>query len=498
MSTTLAEFLWLPMDTQIVLVGALCAVSCALLGVFLVLRRMSMMGDAISHAVLPGLAGAFLITVWLQGCARSIHALPPWLSSLVDIDPRSGPIMMLGAALVGVLTALFTEWIHRATNVDEGASMGVVFTILFALGLILLRRAADGVDLDPDCVLNGEIARAPLDVVRIAGIETPRAALSLSAVLALNAAFVTLFYKELKISSFDPQLATTLGINAGAMHYALMVLVAITTVMSFESVGSILVIAMLIVPPATAHLLTDRLGTMIVVSAALAVACAVGGHLAAIVVPGMLGYPGVSTSTAGMMGVVSGALFFVVMLLAPRHGVLSRALRRAGLHVNIVREDIIALLYRIDERGLPSSHRPAAPSAIRRAIRAPRWSGWLALASLRSNRWVERRGTHYHLTALGRDRAAQIVRSHRLWETYLDRHIAVPSDHLHGPAEQLEHVTTPALLDELAESVENPPRDPHGSVIPPAASRTAAPTAPDPDASPRPTPRRDVPPDNRR
>lgn len=474
MSAPLAEFQWLTMDTQIVVVGALCAVSCALLGVFLVLRRMSMMGDAISHAVLPGLAGAFLLTVWLQGCARSIDGLPAWLSSLIAVDPRSGPIMMLGAALVGVLTALFTEWIHRAANVDEGASMGVVFTILFALGLILLRRAADGVDLDPDCVLNGEIARVPLDVVRIAGLDVPRAALSLGAVLVLNVLFVTLFYKELKISSFDPQLATTLGINAGLMHYSLMILVAITTVMSFESVGSILVIAMLIVPPATAHLLTDRLSSMIVVSCALAASFALGGHVAAIVVPGLLGYPGISTSTAGMMGVVAGAVFVVVMLFAPRHGVLSRVLRWAELHVTIVREDIIALLYRIEERGLSEAELPSVRSAVRRAIRAPRWSTWLALASLNSHRWVDRRHAHYRLTAKGRERAAQIVRSHRLWETYLDRHLAVPSDHLHGPAERLEHVTTPALLSELAQSVDDPPRDPHGSAIPPAAQRDAS------------------------
>lgn len=299
---------WHALDTWIVIIGILAAVSCALLGNFLVLRKMSMMGDAISHAVLPGLAIAFIIT-----------------------GARASLTMFIGAAIAGVLTAVFTQWISKFGNVDRGASMGIVFTTLFALGLILIVQAADHVDLDPGCVLYGAIELTPLDVVwrpELFGavLDVPRAALVLAAITLLNLLFVLFFFKELRISSFDPELATTMGINANLMHYLLMTLVAMTTVAAFEAVGSIIVIAMLIAPATAAHLLTDRLVSMIVVSVLLAILSAVLGHLSALWVPGWLGYD--STSTSGMMAVMSGVIFAFVLFLAPRHGVLVLKLSR--------------------------------------------------------------------------------------------------------------------------------------------------------------------------
>ena len=301
------------LDGWIIVAGVLCAMACALLGNFLVLRRMSMMGDAISHAVLPGLAVAFLVT-------GSRDSLP----------------MFIGAAIVGVLTALFTQWVNRFGKVEESASMGVVFTALFAIGLILIVRAADHVDLDPDCVLYGAIEMVPLDLRPVFGLAVPRAVVTLAIVFALDLLFVVLFYKELKISSFDPELATTLGINGTLMHYLLMTFTAITTVAAFESVGSILVVAMLIVPPAAAYLLTDRLWPMILISLVLGALSAGLGHIAALTVPTWFGYP--DTSTAGMMAVVAGALFILALLLSPKHGVISRIGRRAQLSRQLARE----------------------------------------------------------------------------------------------------------------------------------------------------------------
>lgn len=295
---------WVALDSWIVVVGVLAAVSCALLGNFLVLRKMSMMGDAISHAVLPGLAIAFLMT-----------------------GARASLTMFVGAAIVGVLTAVFTQWITKFGNVDRGASMGIVFTTLFALGLILIVQAADHVDLDPGCVLYGAIELTPLDVVWRPEwfgftLDVPRAALVLAAVTLLNLVFIVFFFKELRISSFDPELATTMGINANLMHYLLMTLVAITTVAAFEAVGSIIVIAMLIAPATAAHLLTDRLVSMIMVSVALAVLAAVLGHVSALLVPGWFGYE--VTSTSGMMAVMSGLIFALVLFFAPRYGIISK------------------------------------------------------------------------------------------------------------------------------------------------------------------------------
>lgn len=302
---------WTMMDTWTIIVGILCAASCALLGCFLVLRRMSMMGDAISHAVLPGLAAAFIIS-----------------------GSRASLTMFIGAAIVGVLTAVFTEWLRQLGKVEENAAMGVVFTTLFALGLIMIVRAADMVDLDAECVLYGAIELTPHDRVAVMGWLVPRAAVVLSIILLLNTCFILLFYKELKISSFDPALSTALGIPAKAMHYLLMTLVAVTTVAAFESVGSILVVAMLIVPGAAAYLLTDRLGWMLLLSVGIAACAATMGHAGAIVVPRAFGYG--STQTAGMMAVICGLFFLLAALFGPRHGIISkrrhqRALRGTAL-----------------------------------------------------------------------------------------------------------------------------------------------------------------------
>lgn len=248
-----------------------------------------MLGDAVSHTVLPGIAIAFIV-------GNTRNSLP----------------MFIGAIVAGIVTAFLTQWIHRIGKVDEGASMGVVFTTLFAIGLILVVNAADQVDLDVGCVLYGAIELTPLDQIQVFGVMIPRAVVILGSVLLLNLVCIGLFYKEFKITAFDPALATSLGISPNVMHYFLMVLVAVTAVASFESVGNILVVAMFIVPPATAFLLTKRLRGMLIVSASIAALSAVGGHLSAIYVPRLFGFQ--STSTASMMAVVAGGIFLFVLL----------------------------------------------------------------------------------------------------------------------------------------------------------------------------------------
>ena len=289
---------WTEFDLWIVTVGALCAAACAVPGCFLLLRGMSMMGDAISHAVLPGLAIAF----WLTASRASLS-------------------MFIGAAVVGVLTALFTEWVSRFGNVHRGAAMGIVFTTLFAIGLLVLRQAADKVDLDASCVLYGAIELTPLDTIW--GI--PKAALVNGGALLVNVLFTILFYKELKISSFDPELADTLGFSSRLMHYLLMTVVAVTTVAAFESVGSIIVIAMLIVPPATAYLLTRSMGVLLFMSVLFGVGSAVLGHVGASIVPKWFGYE--QTTSSGMMAAASGLFFLLAWLFAPGTGVIARRFR---------------------------------------------------------------------------------------------------------------------------------------------------------------------------
>jgi len=440
---------------------------------------MSMMGDAISHAVLPGLAGAFLLTVWIQGAVapaivedslapEAAVALPGWLDALVRMDARAGPIMFIGAAFVGVLTAAFTQLVHRYGRVEENASMGVVFTTLFAIGLIMMVRAADKVDLDPGCVLYGAIELAPLDEVAVFGLAVPRAAATLAIVTIVDVLFVILFYKELKITSFDPTLATTLGIKANLMHYLLMTLVAVTTVAAFEAVGSILVVAMLIVPAAAAHLLTERLPSMLIVSVVIAAAGAAGGHVAAITVPTWFGFP--DTSTAGSMAVVTGLLFTAALLFAPRHGTLSKLGHRVALSVRIVREDILGLLYRLDEHAI---REPATQFAerIREALPVSRLTTRVALGGLVRRGLVRHDDDCFRMTPAGRELASGLVRSHRLWESYLVKHLALPADHVHPTAMRLEHVTGETMRESLAAQSDNPETDPHGQSIPPPRER---------------------------
>jgi len=429
------------LDGWVMVVGVLSACSCTLLGNYLVLRRMSLMGDAISHAVLPGLAIAFLIS-------HSREPLP----------------MFFGAVIVGALTALLTQAISRYGNVEEGAAMGVVFSILFAIGLILIRQAADHVDLDPSCVLMGNIESIGLDAM----VErVPSAAVNLMVVMGLNLLFVGLFYKELKICAFDPTLATTLGINANLMHFALMIMVAITTVASFETVGSILVIAMLIVPAAAAHLLTDRLGVMILLSSGIAAACAVLGRILVVMGPGWLGVEA-STNTAALMATIAGMFLALAVIFSPRDGIVSRLYRRTSLSLQIVREDILGLLYRWHE----------LDASVVRAVQ--RQDVLLALGDSLITKWALRSlvrrssvhvtaapgGDHLTLSGQGMTEASRLIRSHRLWEAYLEKHFDLPLDHLHMPAERLEHYTDSDLRDRLDADLTKRDRDPHGRDIP--------------------------------
>jgi len=451
---------WGAYDTWTVLTAAMAAMACAVPGVFLVVRRQSMLGDALSHAMLPGIVIAFL--------AAHAARQAGWITPDAYDAWRHGT-MFAGALLLGILAALLTEWVQKLGRVEASAALGVVFSTLFALGLLLLRLKADEVDLDPDCVLYGLVETAVLDT--FPGTSIPRAAAANAAVLLLNLLLVVLFFKELRISAFDPGLATTMGIHAHVMHYALTAITAATLVSAFESVGSILVIAMLIAPPATAHLLTDRLDRMIAISLLVAAASAFLGHLLAISVPpaifGALGYPEVAdTSTAGMMAVAAGLLFVLAALCGPRYGVMSKLVDQIRLGLMIVGEDVLGLLYRREEAGAET-----LSSAQLLALLGGRpWQTRLAVRQLTAAGEITRVAAGLQLTNSGREKAQRLVRAHRLWESYMAKHFDVPDDHLHEAAHWAEHFIGPELREELAAELEDTHADPHGREIPPESS----------------------------
>jgi manganese/zinc/iron transport system permease protein len=411
-------------------IAAMTNVACALLGCYLVLRRMSLLGDALSHAVLPGLVVAFV-------AAGSMNIV----------------FMFAGALAVGLLTTFLTQTIHRQGGVSADASIGVVFTSLFALGVILIKRYGQGVDLDPDCVLYGQIDLVEFYTVPLFGYEVPRALVSILPVLLLNIAVIVALWKELKISTFDPALATTMGINADRLFYLLMALVALTTVASFEQVGSILVIAMLIVPGATAQLLTDRLRNMMLLAALVGVISAVLGYVLSIAW---------NVAAAGPMAVVAGACYALAALASPRYGILSSVMRNAQISLRIVREDLLAMLYRLEElhieRRLGSRE---ATQAVGAGVLAN-----VGLWSLLRRGELQRSEVGLELTDRGRRRAAELVRSHRLWEAYLVEHLGLPADHVHGPAERMEHFIDSRLQEQIVADLSDAQKDPHGREIP--------------------------------
>lgn len=399
--------------------GVLAAVTCGLLGNFLVLRKQSLMGDAISHAVLPGLVIAFLVAT-----------------------SRNPMFMFLGAAVAGVVTVVLVEVVKKLGRVEPGAAMGVVFSVLFALGVLLIEKAAARhVDLDADCVLYGQLETlvwfdAPATFSQLlswATIEAmPRQVSMLLVMCMLSMVFVAVFFKELRIAAFDPGLATTQGIHAGVMHYALMLFVAAATVASFEAVGSILVIAMLVCPAATARLLTDRLGSQIICSLVMAVLAGVLGYLAATAVPAWFNAD--SVNAAGSMTLVAGALLMTAAIFSPSHGLLVRAWRQWRLARISAIDDLVAGLLRLREAG-------QASAAISELKRLP--GGMPVAKAVRiavRQQLVQRADSSVALTEAGLQRGKELLRKHRLWEVYLVTDAGFRADHVHDAAERLEHL----------------------------------------------------------
>ena len=414
-----------------IVIGALGGVACALLGCFLILKRLSLLGDAIGHGVLPGIAVAVLLTGQLGGIG-----------------------IVLGAMAFGLLTAFLTELLSTGCQVTEDASLGVVFTSLFAAGVVLISVFLSHFDLDPGCVLMGNFTNALFVTIDWNGLEIPRAVPNLLLALGLTVAFVTLFWKELKISSFDPALASAMGYPAALLHYLFVALVAACTVTAFESMGSILVLAMLVVPPATAHLLTDRLAAMLLWAAGLAVSASVFGYLLA-------SRWVFACNVAGMIATVAGVQFVLVLLMAPRHGLLARFLRQWRLALRIAGEEILGSLYRTEEKDQP----PAAITLKEHVL--PGWLVRLAFVRLRRHGWIDSIGAGlWRLTAAGRAQAESVVRAHRLWEAFLGQNFELPLDHLHAPAARMEHFIGPQLQSELAAQLQEPHVDPHGKQIP--------------------------------
>ena len=284
-------------DLAIVLTAGLLATSCGLLGPFLILRRQVLLSDAVAHAVLPGIVLVYLLT-------GSRAPLP----------------VILGAGLFAVICVIGIEQIRATGLVRADAAIGLVFPVLFAIGVIGITTFASGVHLDLDSTIYGEIAFTPFRTWEALGLELPRSLPLLGSVALANLLLLTLLWKELKVSTFDPVFARVNGVSPVLVSRLVLIAVAVTAVTAFESVGAILVVTMLIVPAATAYLLTVRLLPLVLATVAIGWISAVGGYSSAVAL---------DASIAGAMGLVATLCFALALLLSPRYGVLARMLIRS-------------------------------------------------------------------------------------------------------------------------------------------------------------------------
>ncbi|AWH73525.1 zinc ABC transporter permease [Dokdonia sp. Dokd-P16] len=282
------------MDAQIEiqLIAAVVAIACAIPGVFLVLRKMALISDAISHSILPGIVIGFFIT-----------------------EDLNSPLLILLAAVTGVITVVMVESIQKTGLVKEDTAIGLVFPALFSIGVILIAKNANDVHLDVDAVLLGELAFAPFDRLIIAGTDVgPKSLWVMGAILSITVGMLFAFFKELKVSTFDAGLSAALGFSPVVLHYGLMTISSVTVVGAFEAVGAVLVVALMIAPAATAYLLTSDLKKMLVLSVIFGVFSAIGGYWMAHFL---------DASIAGSMTTVLGLVFLTVYLFAPSKGLIA-------------------------------------------------------------------------------------------------------------------------------------------------------------------------------
>jgi len=358
----------------IIATGALVGIAASLLGAFLVLTRTSMLTDAISHSIVFG-----IVIVWLL------------------TRQQSGPVQILGAAATGVLTVVLVEALTRTGRLKNDASIGLVFPALFSVGVLLLNLYARDVHIDTHTVLLGEIGFVWLDTLAVGGLEVPASLFWMSLVTLVNLTFVALFYKELKLATFDRALAASLGFLPGVLSYALLTLTSVTAVAAFDAVGAVLFIAFAIVPPATGYLLTDRLWRMIAYGAVVSVAASLLGYAAA---------TAWNVSIGGMMAVMAGGLLLLAFLFGPRYGLIAQEIRRGGQRRANETRALAVHLYN-HERSDPSEE--SLVGALQAHLR---WSPERArrvLVRALDQRLVRREGDRLRLTPAGRGLALEIL-----------------------------------------------------------------------------------------
>ncbi len=393
-----------------------------LLGCFVVLRRMALIGDALSHAILPGVVIAFL----------TINLVIGHLSETAGLWG-----LFLGALIAGLITAVGIGWVSRHSRAKEDSAIGIVFTAMFGLGVILISQLPEGTHFDLTCFLFGEPLAIKSDDM-----------LSIALVTPIVVSFVLIGFRALRLLSFDPQMAAAIGMKTNFWHYAFMGILAAAVVAALRTVGVIMSVAMLITPAAAAYQLTNRLGTMLLLSGLFGATSATFGFLAAFAL---------NIPTGPAMVLFATMIFVTVLAVAPEYGLISRFRRRRAILLHILEEDILKTMLRhgrpIKQEELVAIRFSAEkPTNIVRSVRRLLRGGFLVDSS-----------NGLKLTTEGQRRGQLLLRSHRLWERYLADEM-VPDSLIHDTAERLEHAHH--LAETLDQKLGSPTTDPHGEPIP--------------------------------
>ncbi len=428
--------------------AALLGISCGLLGTFLVVRKLALVGDAVSHAVLPGVAAGFL---WSQ--------------------TKNPVAIFVGAVLAGLLGTLTVGWIRRTTRLKEDAALGLVLAGFYAVGICLvtmIQRLPTGNKSGIDKFLFGQAAAIGSGDLALMGVVT-----------VLSVLATTLAYKELLISSFDAPFARAIGLPVRLLHEALMLLLAFAIVSALQAVGVVLVSAMLITPAATAYLLTNRLHRMLILAAGLGLITGITGCF--------LSFLGNNLPTGPLIVVSATFLFGLAFLFSPQQGVVVRWARRRSRRHRVARENTLKTLYHVLES------RSFHGDDVSLGELAQRRRETLEDAAREAQALVRHRLARLHpdgqsliLTEAGRQRASELVRNHRLWELYLTHAADISADHVHEDAEKIEHVLGEEVVRKLELRLNYADTDPHGRRIP--VPRAASRPNPEPGVSRDPLP----------
>lgn len=400
--------------------GSVAAIVCSVVGCLVILRRMAFLGDALSHAMIAGVAGGYLFMKLFF--ATEAHA----------------PAMLVGSLIAAIVTVASIGFVARMSRIKEDAAIGIMYTGVFAAGVVLVSIFRNYIHIDLMHFIMG-------DVLGVADADLWVAAIAAALVLSV----LVLFFRQFQLTSFDPIMAASIGMPVVLIDYALTTCVSLVVVSAVSMVGVILVVGLLITPAATAYLLCDRLDRMMLFSALFGVTSVIGGLYLCM---------WLDSAGGGAIMLFCTFQFLVVLVVAPRYGILAGWMRRRRMVPQQVVEDVLGSVRR-------GEGEPVSVSSISGFVTSCPKRLSAALRSMVSEGLLRWEGDKIALTPQGIAEADRILRAHRLWETYL-RHVGTPEDQVHGKAHELEHVHDPASVEYLDDLLGHPIRDPHGSIIP--------------------------------